>query len=206
MTLLPHGAGARHGGCADILLAPAIPCARAGANRVAAGGALDYTARWCGCDLRPISERGVVQRLEGVPDVPRPVDIFTAGSQLSGGAPRLAGLPPRLGQHSDRILRDMGDTDEPIVQWREAGVICVPLPGAGMQGSNRTGRVLGLGGVFFRSRDPKALSAWYVAWLGMPEAAGRTMLAPADMLPGASRSGVPCGRRRTILHRANRIS
>jgi formyl-CoA transferase len=73
--------------------------------------------------LPPIAERGVVQRLQGVPDVPRPVDIFTAGWRMSGGAPRIGGLPPRLGEHSDRILRDLGYSSAQIVQWREAGVI-----------------------------------------------------------------------------------
>jgi predicted enzyme related to lactoylglutathione lyase len=29
-------------------------------------------------------------------------------------------------------------------------------------------RVLGLGGVFFKSRDPAALGAWYREWLGLP--------------------------------------
>jgi len=29
-------------------------------------------------------------------------------------------------------------------------------------------KVLGVGGVFFRSQDPKALAAWYEEWLGMP--------------------------------------
>jgi glyoxylase I family protein len=29
-------------------------------------------------------------------------------------------------------------------------------------------RVLGLGGVFFRARDPKALAAWYERHLGIP--------------------------------------
>ncbi|GIK87032.1 MAG: VOC family protein [Burkholderiales bacterium] len=28
-------------------------------------------------------------------------------------------------------------------------------------------KVLGVGGVFFRSPDPKALRAWYARWLGM---------------------------------------
>ncbi len=54
-----------------------------------------------------------------------------------------------------------------------------------MQNTKGTGRVLGLGGVFFRSRDPEALSAWYVKWLEMPSEGGYTMLAPADMPPGA---------------------
>jgi predicted enzyme related to lactoylglutathione lyase len=29
-------------------------------------------------------------------------------------------------------------------------------------------KVLGIGGVFFRSKDPEALGAWYNDWLGIP--------------------------------------
>jgi predicted enzyme related to lactoylglutathione lyase len=29
-------------------------------------------------------------------------------------------------------------------------------------------KVIGLGGIFFKSRDPKALSAWYARHLGLP--------------------------------------
>jgi predicted enzyme related to lactoylglutathione lyase len=29
-------------------------------------------------------------------------------------------------------------------------------------------RVIGLGGVFFKSRDPQALGAWYAEWLDVP--------------------------------------
>lgn len=44
--------------------------------------------------------------------------------------------------------------------------------------------ITGLGGVFFRARDPEALSAWYRDVLGvptggpMPQAAGYSVLAP----------------------------
>ena len=34
-------------------------------------------------------------------------------------------------------------------------------------GNNRAGRVLGLGGIFFRARDPEALTAWYRDMLGV---------------------------------------
>lgn len=40
-----------------------------------------------------------------------------------------------------------------------------PPPGAAAQ---PPGHVTGVGGVFFRSRDPKALAAWYRDVLGMP--------------------------------------
>ena len=35
-------------------------------------------------------------------------------------------------------------------------------------------RVLGMGGVFFKSRDPLALTAWYREHLGVPIEAGQT--------------------------------
>jgi len=46
-------------------------------------------------------------------------------------------------------------------------------------------RVLGLGGVFFRSPDPVALTEWYRQWLGMPvDEAGYVGLQPASMPAG----------------------
>jgi predicted enzyme related to lactoylglutathione lyase len=35
-------------------------------------------------------------------------------------------------------------------------------------------KVLGVGGVFFKARDPKALAAWYREHLGVPVEAGQT--------------------------------
>jgi len=35
-------------------------------------------------------------------------------------------------------------------------------------------RVLGIGGVFFKARDPKALAAWYREQLGVPVEPGQT--------------------------------
>jgi predicted enzyme related to lactoylglutathione lyase len=34
-------------------------------------------------------------------------------------------------------------------------------------------RILGIGGVFFKARDPKALAAWYAEHLGVPVEAGQ---------------------------------
>lgn len=48
-------------------------------------------------------------------------------------------------------------------------------------------KVIGLGGVFFRSRDPGALSAWYAEHLGMPaEAWGGAIFAEDAQRPGYS--------------------
>jgi len=36
---------------------------------------------------------------------------------------------------------------------------------------SRHGRATGIGGIFFKAKDPKALQAWYVEHLGFPKAA-----------------------------------
>ena len=45
-------------------------------------------------------------------------------------------------------------------------------------------RVLGIGGVFFKARDPKALAAWYREQLGVPVEAGQTYGAFASSAGG----------------------
>jgi predicted enzyme related to lactoylglutathione lyase len=45
-------------------------------------------------------------------------------------------------------------------------------------------RVLGIGGVFFKARDPKALAAWYRQHLGVPVEPEQTYGAFASAAPG----------------------
>jgi predicted enzyme related to lactoylglutathione lyase len=45
-------------------------------------------------------------------------------------------------------------------------------------------RVLGIGGVFFKARDPKALAAWYHQHLGIPINAGQTYGILTSAAPG----------------------
>lgn len=45
-------------------------------------------------------------------------------------------------------------------------------------------RVTGIGGVFFRARDPVALAAWYRDHLGLPVEDGQTFGALASQAPG----------------------
>jgi len=42
-------------------------------------------------------------------------------------------------------------------------------------------RALGVGGVFFKSRDPKALGAWYQRWLGVEFDGQSVGFSPASM-------------------------
>jgi predicted enzyme related to lactoylglutathione lyase len=44
--------------------------------------------------------------------------------------------------------------------------------------------VLGVGGIFFKSKDPKALGKWYAKWLNMKVDAYGATLQPANYPPG----------------------
>lgn len=45
-------------------------------------------------------------------------------------------------------------------------------------------KVLGIGGVFFKARDPKALAAWYREHLGVPVDPGQTYAALTSAAAG----------------------
>lgn len=46
-------------------------------------------------------------------------------------------------------------------------------------------KVIGLGGIFFKSKDPKALTAWYAKWLNIPvDEQGYVSLFPSTMPAG----------------------
>lgn len=49
-------------------------------------------------------------------------------------------------------------------------------------------KVLGVGGIFFRSEDPKALAAWYAEWLGLPidESWGGAAFPPDEVPAGGA--------------------
>lgn len=48
-------------------------------------------------------------------------------------------------------------------------------------------KALGVGGIFFKSKDPQALMAWYQTWLGLPAEGGEyASFAPAAMPEGGS--------------------
>src|SRR3954469_93792 len=47
-------------------------------------------------------------------------------------------------------------------------------------------RIVGIGGVFFKCRDPKALAAWYRENLGVPVEPGQTFASLTATAPGES--------------------
>ena len=53
------------------------------------------------------------------------------------------------------------------------------------RGSNRTARVLGLGGLFFKSPDPQKLLAWYAKWLGLGDGKASVEFPSGSLPPSA---------------------
>jgi formyl-CoA transferase len=71
----------------------------------------------------PVRHRGSVRRIADVPGVARPIDVFTAGYRTSAGAPAAGNAPPRLGQDTDAVLRELGCSAEEIAAFREDGAV-----------------------------------------------------------------------------------
>jgi crotonobetainyl-CoA:carnitine CoA-transferase CaiB-like acyl-CoA transferase len=70
-----------------------------------------------------VAGRRLAQRFENVPGADREVAVTTAGFTLSGVRPVADTPPPRLGEHTEGLLRDLGHTDDEIARLRAGGVI-----------------------------------------------------------------------------------
>jgi crotonobetainyl-CoA:carnitine CoA-transferase CaiB-like acyl-CoA transferase len=55
-----------------------------------------------------IRDRGFIERFAEVPGVGRDVSVASAGYKLDGEAPRVSTPPPRLGEHTAKILAEIG--------------------------------------------------------------------------------------------------
>ncbi len=70
-----------------------------------------------------IAARGLLQTFADAPGVGRDVTVARAGFKLSGGDPVAAMPPPRLGQHTQAILAELGYTAGEIEELRKAGAV-----------------------------------------------------------------------------------
>jgi CoA:oxalate CoA-transferase len=70
-----------------------------------------------------VAERGLLQTFPDVPGVGRPVTVVRAGFTMSQGDPAASTPPPRLGEHTDQVLGDLGYSAAEIEALRKAGAL-----------------------------------------------------------------------------------
>jgi CoA:oxalate CoA-transferase len=73
--------------------------------------------------LEQVQGRALVERFDDFDVLGKPLSLVTAGYKLSDGKRRLHAPPPRLGEHTDEILGEVGYSADEITQLREASAI-----------------------------------------------------------------------------------
>jgi crotonobetainyl-CoA:carnitine CoA-transferase CaiB-like acyl-CoA transferase len=73
--------------------------------------------------LDQVRERGLVHRFDHVDALDRPLSVARAGYVTDQGGPELNRPPPRLGEHSDEILTELGCSEAEIAALRVEGAI-----------------------------------------------------------------------------------
>jgi crotonobetainyl-CoA:carnitine CoA-transferase CaiB-like acyl-CoA transferase len=70
-----------------------------------------------------ITHRSLLQQVDSVPELDRPITVTRAGFKLSDGDPEISAPPPALGQHTDAILAELGYDPDAIDKLRDCGAI-----------------------------------------------------------------------------------
>ncbi len=70
-----------------------------------------------------VAGRGLVARFEQVPGVGRPVSVLRTGFQLDGQPLAVDHPPPRLGEHTQAVLAELGYGDDEIQALRKQGAL-----------------------------------------------------------------------------------
>ena len=66
-----------------------------------------------------VATRGFVYEFASVPGLDRALAVPTAGFKVDGGPLTPSSPPPRLGEHTDEVLRSIGVTDDELHAFRE---------------------------------------------------------------------------------------
>jgi len=70
-----------------------------------------------------LQHRAVLHRHEDVPGIGRALTVPVAAFKLAHGGPSIDRPPPRMGEHTEEVLRSAGYSAEEIAALREAGAI-----------------------------------------------------------------------------------
>ncbi len=70
-----------------------------------------------------IKARGMIGKFKNVPGVGRDIDLVRTAVKINRQPLKVTSPPPRLGEHTEQVLREMGVTEKQINQYRKQGVI-----------------------------------------------------------------------------------
>lgn len=70
-----------------------------------------------------ISTRGMVATFKDAPGVGRDIRLVRTGFKLNGEAPSVDAPPPRLGEHTDAILAELGYAEEEIASFKQQEIV-----------------------------------------------------------------------------------
>jgi len=73
--------------------------------------------------LPQVQQRGLLKTFDGVAGVGRPLTVARTGFKMSGSEPDVALPPPRLGEHTDQVLADIGYSSDDIRRLRSVGAV-----------------------------------------------------------------------------------
>ncbi|OWW20290.1 CaiB/BaiF CoA transferase family protein [Noviherbaspirillum denitrificans] len=70
-----------------------------------------------------VQHRELLRSFEDVPGIDRPITLARAGFKMQGADPEISAPPPRLGEHTDALLQELGYSAEEIKGLKEAGAV-----------------------------------------------------------------------------------